>query len=143
VSRVQDLQDRPLALASIEQDASIEQAVLKFLEQGISSLIVYDGERFAGLFTKNDLVRCCRDHPRGLQGLVVADYMTRHVYTAEWNTPLDEVAKQMIEGDFRHVPVLDGVRVVRVVTPIDILLHEKGRLLDECGELIRYINGVL
>ena len=107
----------------------------------MSALIVYDGEALVGIFTKNDLVRCCARHPEGLAGLKVADHMKRDLYTAQIDARLEDVIDRMVRGGFRHVPVLDGGRVVGMVTPIDILVHQKGALAGEHEELVRYIQG--
>ena len=57
--RVKDLlRSREATIQGIHQTASVHEAVVEFLDKKISSLVVYDGERLTGIFTKNDLVRC-------------------------------------------------------------------------------------
>ncbi|MBW2373305.1 MAG: CBS domain-containing protein, partial [Deltaproteobacteria bacterium] len=75
-------------------------------------------------------------------GLQVADNMKRDLYTAQVASNLDVMVERMVEGGFRHIPVLDGDRVVGMVTPIDILVHQKGGLEGEREELVRYIQGL-
>ena len=67
--------------------------------------------------------------------------MKRNLYTAQVDSNLDEVIDTMVERNFRHIPVLDGERIVGMVTPIDILVHQKGALKGERQELVRYIQG--
>jgi CBS domain-containing protein len=142
VKRIKDLRSRAIGTLGIARDASIVDAVRELVKHDVSALVVYDGERLAGIFTKNDLVRCCAHHPDGIGGLRVADYMKRDLYTAQVDSNLDEVVERMVEGGFRHVPVLDGDRVVGMVTPIDVLVHQKGALVGEREELVRYIQGL-
>jgi len=129
VKRIKDLKSRAIGTLSISRDASIEDAVRELVEHDVSALVVYDGERLAGISD-------------GIGGLKVADYMKRDLYTAQVDSNLDEVVERMVEGGFRHIPVLDGDRVVGMVTPIDILVHQKGGLEGEREELVRYIQGL-
>ena len=142
MKRIRGLRSRPIGTVSIEHDASIAEAVLTFREHDVSGLVVYEGGALAGIFTKNDLVRCCCDHPNGHQGCTVADYMTRDIFTAPADADLETVAERMIDGDFRHVPVTENGRVVGMVTPIDILIHQKSALATEREDLVRYIRGM-
>jgi signal-transduction protein with cAMP-binding, CBS, and nucleotidyltransferase domain len=47
----------------------------------------------------------------------------------------------MVAKGFRHVPILEHGRVIGMVTPIDILEHQKGLLRGEHEDLVRYIRG--
>ena len=105
------------------------------------ALVVDDGKKLVGIFTKNDLVRCVGDHPDGIRGIKVGDYMQTNVYTTTVDANLDDVMEVMVEKGFRHVPVLEGDEVVGMVTSIDTLLHQKSHLGSERDELLRYIQG--
>jgi signal-transduction protein with cAMP-binding, CBS, and nucleotidyltransferase domain len=47
----------------------------------------------------------------------------------------------MVRRGFRHVPVLEGERMVGMVTSQDILAHQNEILQIEREELRRYIQG--
>jgi CBS domain-containing protein len=141
VKRIKDLTTRRGGVQSVAHDASVEEAARKFIDADVGSLVVYDGEKLVGIFTKNDLVRCVARHPDGIGDQKVSSHMKRNPYTASIHDDLDAVITKMIEGDFRHVPVLDGDRAVGMVTPIDILEHQKGLLAGQHEELVRYIRG--
>ena len=71
MKRIKDLKTRRGGVQSISHDASVEEAVRMFLEADVSSLVVNDGEDLVGIFTKNDLVRCCGRHPDGIRELKI------------------------------------------------------------------------
>jgi predicted transcriptional regulator len=54
----------------------------------------------------------------------VRDLMTVNVYTVEPSTPLKIVATRMLEYGVSGMPVVDGDRVVGVVSETDILYKE-------------------
>ena len=56
-----------------------------------------------------------------LAGLHVADAMIRTVVSVESSEPVDRVAKLMVEGTFHRVPVVEGNRLVGLVTSLDLL----------------------
>jgi CBS domain-containing protein len=60
VKRIKDLRTRRGGVQGISPDAFVEEAVRKFLDMDISALVVDDGKKLVGFFTKNDLVRYIR-----------------------------------------------------------------------------------
>lgn len=141
MKRIKDLRTRGLGTHGIQQESSVEDAVREFLATDVSALVVYNGKKLVSIFTKNDLVRCVGDHPDGIRGIKVSDYMKTNLFTATLDANLDDVMEVMVEKGFRHVPVLEGDEVVGMVTSIDILLHQKSHLGSERDELVRYIQG--
>ncbi len=140
MKRITDLKTRRGGVQGVSQDASVEEAVRKFLDTDVSSLVVYDGEKLVGIFTKSDLARCCAQHPEGIRKVKVAQYMKLNPYTASVQENLDDVIEVMVTKGFRHVPILEHGRAVGIVTPIDILEHQLGLLRGEHEELVRYIR---
>ena len=140
MKRIKDLKTRGVGTHGIQREASVEDAVREFLEKDISALVVYDGEKMVGIFTKNDLVSCSC-HPDGIRGLKVGDYMETGVFTTTVDADLDDVMSIMRAEGFRHVPVLEDSRVVGMVTSIDILVHQRAHLGEQKDELLRYIQG--
>ena len=141
MKRITDLKTRRGGVQSVSQDSSVEEAVRKFIDTDVGSVVVYDGEKLVGIFTKNDLVRCCAQHPEGIRKVKVAQYMRRNPYTASVQQNLDDVIEVMVAKGFRHVPILEHGRAVGMVTPLDILEHQMGLLRGEHLELVRYIQG--
>ncbi len=126
---------------SISQDESVLDAANKFIDGNVGALVVYDGEKMVGIFTKNDLVRCCARHATGMDTLKIEQYMTRNPVTASIDDNLDDVTEMMIKKGFHHVPVTERGRAVGMLTPVDIVEYEKHLLDAENKELTRYIRG--
>ena len=139
--RVKDLlRSREATVHGIQQTGSVHEAVVEFLDKKISSLAVYDGERLAGIFTKNDLVRCCHRQLGDLSKLKVGEAMKRDVFTSTPDADLDEVLAVMVEGEFRHVPVVENGRAIGMLTSQDILVHQHELVQVEREEIIRYVR---
>ncbi len=128
---------------SVAPDATVAQAVELMLERGISGLFVVDATgTLAGIVTEGDLLR--RDElgterrrswwlrliaSPGRQaadftrthGRRVADVMTHDVLSVKADAPLEEIVTLMEEHRIKRVPVLEGDRVVGVVSRADLL----------------------
>ncbi len=135
------LMSRSVTIHRIRQTASVEDAAATFIDKRTSALVVYEGEQLTGIFTKNDLVRCCARHPDGVRKLQVSEAMKTDLYTTTPDADLDDVMEVMVKRGFRHVPVLNGGRAVGMVTSEDILTHQNEILQVEREELLRYIQG--
>ena len=125
----------------VSQDSSVLDAASEFIDKQISALAVYQGDDFVGIFTKNDLVRCCVDRPEGLAGIALSEVMKTDLYTTTPDSDVDDVMEQMVRRGFRHVPVLENGRAVGMITAQDILSHQNEILEVERKELRRYIQG--
>jgi CBS domain-containing protein len=119
----------------------IGEIAATMLQNRLTALPVVDEGRLVGIVTESDLVargadadlgrhatlrgafiELIRGKPRWLElGVRAMDLMTKNVTTAHPDETLSEVADRMITLDRRHLPVVEGDRVVGVVSRIDLL----------------------
>ena len=132
--RISDLLDRPLV--SCTPDTSIREAARTMTERRISSLIVMDGQRLAGMITDRDLRSRCI-----AAGLYYDDpvrrIMTENLRTAEAETLGFQALIAMTRLNVHHLPVLDGGRVVGVVTTSDLLRFQSANAVYLVGDIYR------
>jgi CBS domain-containing protein len=88
-------------------------------ENRISSVIVMDDERVAGIVTERDLVNVVAE---GLdpQQQAVGDRLTRELATVEPRTDISDAASLMAERGIRHLPVLDRGALAGIVSIRDL-----------------------
>jgi len=122
--------------------ATLAEAARELVEHGISSLVVAEDGHILGLFTKNDLTRCCAECPGSLEETRVSEYMKTNVFTTTPDADLEELIRTMVREDFHHVPVSADGKAVGMITYGDILASEHVRLLHEEEDLLNYIQGV-
>ena len=104
---------------AVERGLGLREAARRMVERGIGAAIVLDGERLVGILTERDvLLAVASDRD---QSAVVEDCMTRHPETVESSDTTDQAAALMIHGGFRHLPVVDGDRVVGIVSIRDLM----------------------
>jgi CBS domain-containing protein len=87
---------------------------------GISSVVVLDGKKLAGIVTERDIVNlvAAGGDPHGT---TVAHGMTRRdLITVSPKTELSDAARQMVSRNIRHLPVVDREEVVGIVSIRDM-----------------------
>jgi CBS domain-containing protein len=85
----------------------------------ISSVIVMDDDRLAGIVTERDLVNVVADgaDPRSE---AVGDRLTRDLATVESRTDIADAASLMAERGIRHLPVVDRGELAGIVSIRDL-----------------------
>jgi CBS domain-containing protein len=96
-------------------------------ENGISSVIVKDGDALSGIITERDLVNVVAD---GLEpsSVKIADRMSRNLDTVEPRTDIAEAAEHMARLKIRHLPVCEGSKVVGIISVRDLTNWAVGEL---------------
>jgi CBS domain-containing protein len=105
---------------AIDPQATVAQAVEVMNELHIGSLVVIEGDELVGIFTERDVLRrvvaACVD-PRTTP---VANVMTRDLITVEPLTSIAIAMSLITEHRCRHLPVVDGGRLVGLVSSGDL-----------------------
>ena len=124
-------------------DDSLASAARKMREQQTGSLLITDGDQLLGILTERDILRAvAEDIPLDTP---ISEVMSKDLVTAEPSTSLREAARIMTEKWIRHLPVLEGGRLVGIVSQRDLAgvlagaLNEPEELhrLIESSELVR------
>lgn len=113
---------------TIEGDTSVADAVERLRDERIGALVVSsDGQTIEGVFSERDVITGLADHGEALLGMKVRDLMTTSVATCSPEDGVEKVMLEMTELRARHFPVLDGERLVGIVSIGDVVKNR----LDE------------
>ena len=88
-------------------------------EHAISSVVVMDGDRLAGIVTERDLVNLVAEG-KDPKTTKVGDRMTRDLDTVNSRTDIAEAAEHMARLRIRHLPVVDDDRLVGIISIRDL-----------------------
>lgn len=88
-------------------------------DNAISSVVVMDGDRLAGIVTERDLVNLVAEglDPRTTK---VGDRMSTNLDTVEPRSDIAEAAEHMARLRIRHLPVVDKGKLVGIVSIRDL-----------------------
>src|SRR4029079_8999472 len=114
-------------------ETRVGDAARRMVEADVGAVIVLaTGDDLVGVLTERDLLRCVSE---GIDPNVpVSDRMTGHVLTAAPSTELAEAMALMVDGHFRHLPVVnDEGHVIGVVSMRDLMAYTSLRLRHSVG----------
>jgi tRNA nucleotidyltransferase (CCA-adding enzyme) len=103
---------------TIPPDTTIAEARRRMIRYGHSGLVVTDEGRLAGIVTRRDLDKA-RHHR--LEHAPVRSVMATAVSTAAPETPVSELEALMIASGIGRLPVVQGERILGIVTRTDVL----------------------
>jgi CBS domain-containing protein len=113
---------------TIQGDASVADAVDRLRDEKIGALVVSsDGKAVDGILSERDVITGLADHRDALLSMKVSDLMTTSVRTCSPEDGVRKVMLEMTELRARHFPVLDGGRLVGIVSIGDVVKNR----LDE------------
>ena len=84
-------------------------------------IVSNDGELLKGLISERDIAHGLAVHGAALLSLKVSDLMTRSVITCALKDSVADIERIMTMRRIRHIPVVDGGKVVGVVSIGDVL----------------------
>jgi CBS domain-containing protein len=105
---------------TIPADTTLGQAARLMRGRNVGAAVVVEEERIVGIFTERDLLRAIADSRHPDQGQVQS-YMTPDPLTLPSDHSPSEAARIMSERKFRHIPVVDGGRLVGIVSIRDLV----------------------
>lgn len=117
---------------TIDRNASLEMADELVGHSAIRHLPVVDGGQVVGVLSQRDLLPGAVAHALGygsvsrsriLRTIPVKEVMSEPPVTVESDTPVREAARLMVARKIGCLPVVDGGRLVGLVTETDVVRH--------------------
>ena len=131
-------------VVTICQDEPVIAAARLLKRMNLGALPVTDHSgRLRGMLTDRDIVLRCVASGADARELRVADIMTRGVVTAEPETEVAEAARTMGGGQVRRLPVVEGGKLVGMLSLADMARKcdmEAAAALAEISTNIRRIK---
>jgi CBS domain-containing protein len=115
------LGEPPREVFAVPPDASVLSAIQIMADKNIGVVLVLDGERLVGLLSERDYARHVELAGRSARETQVHELMTRQVTMATPDHTVEQCMALMTAEHVRHLPVLDGDRIVGVVSIRDLV----------------------
>jgi CBS domain-containing protein len=112
-------------IVTVDPSATVAEAATTMGARGVGSALVMDGDRVHGIFTERDIVRALAEH-FDAAGHLVRNWMTIDPVTIDASASVQDGLDVMIAKGFRHLPVLEGDRLVGMVSLRDLGRHVGG-----------------
>jgi CBS domain-containing protein len=127
-------------ILSIEPDARLSGAVKILGERKIGAVLVMSRGRIEGILSERDIVRVLAERGAAVLDEPVSAVMTRKVISCRPTDTVAAIMEMMTSGKFRHLPVLEGERVVGLISIGDIVTWRVGEYEAEQEAMREYIK---
>ena len=108
-------------VCSITPEATVYEALEQMADKDIGALVVMDGSDLVGLVSERDYARKVLLHGRSSREMKVHEIMSRPAVTVNPMTTVDQCMRRMTDERCRHLAVVQGERVVGVVSIGDLV----------------------
>jgi CBS domain-containing protein len=126
---------------TVEPNLMVYDAMKLMADKGIGALIVAEGERVVGVISERDYARKVILEGRSSRTTAVRQIMTSHVLYAGLNQTIEECMAIMTDKRIRHLPVLDGERLIGVISIGDLVKAIISEQQFRIEQLEKYIRG--
>jgi CBS domain-containing protein len=126
------------AVWSISPDATVFGAIQLMADKNVGALPVVDNSRLIGIISERDYTRKVILKGLSSKDTAVSDIMTREMLTASPSDSIQDCMLVMTEKRVRHLPVLEGTRMIGIVSIGDVM---KWIISAQAEEIERYVTG--
>jgi CBS domain-containing protein len=126
---------------SIRPDATVREALELMAQKNIGALLVMDGQQLAGIFSERDYARKVVLQGRSSSDALVQDIMTAQVITVQAAQNIDECMQIMTDRHVRHLPIVEGQRVIGLISIGDVVREMMAHQKTIIEQLHSYIAG--
>ncbi|NMD71963.1 CBS domain-containing protein [Bacillus sp. DNRA2] len=102
---------------------NVFEVAVKMKEWNVGAIPIVDKDRLVGMITDRDIVirGVAQKHPGSTK---VEDIMSKEMVTIKSDCTTQEAAKIMAKNQIRRLPVVEGERLVGIVSLGDFAIHE-------------------
>jgi CBS domain-containing protein len=126
---------------SITPDKTIKEAMDIITGKNIGSLPVLENNILAGIITERDILHLMEKEGEKALSKPVGEVMTTRLVVGVLEDEVDTVMALMTNNRFRHLPIMDGRKMVGIISIGDIVKTLVKNLQIENRYLMDYITG--
>ncbi len=130
---------RPVFFVNTRQN--VMSVVSYMAKNNIGAVPVLEGDRLVGIFSERDLMIRCVAKNININDTMIDDVMTRDVILMESSDTYEDCLQTMKQKSIRHIPVIQGDKLLGVVSLRDLLqidVEEKEQKIDILHSYIHY-----
>ena len=127
------------ALFSIEPEDPVLEAIRMMADHHVGALLVMRGTELAGIVSERDYARKVVLLGRSSAETPVWQIMTSPVITVSLDTSVQDCMRLMTERRIRHLPVVDGGRVLGMISIGDLVkavIEEQQQTIEQLESYI-------
>ncbi|GAY17210.1 CBS domain-containing protein [Mycobacterium sp. shizuoka-1] len=127
-------------VATVTETTTVTGLLTELVIHNIGAMVVVGPDGVVGIVSERDVVRKLHDQGAELLRSSVADIMSTVLVTCSPDDLVDDLSALMTNNRVRHVPVMQGGRLVGIVSIGDVVKNRMEELQAEQQHLQAYIT---
>ena len=128
------------AVHSMPPSATVFAALQLMADKNVGAVLVMEGDALRGIFTERDYARKVVLAGKNSKDTPIGDVMTGRLITIDPTWTADQCMALMYEQHIRHLPVLEGGKVIGVISIRDAVRAVVDEQRFTIRQLENYIN---
>jgi CBS domain-containing protein len=126
---------------SISPDATVFDAIQLMADKNVGALLVVEGGKLVGILSERDYTRKIALKGKSSKQTAVREILSGHVIHVQPTHTVQECMRLMTDHRVRHLPVLEGEKIVGVVSIGDLVNWIISAQTTTIDQLRTYIAG--
>ena len=135
------LKNKGSQIWSLAPDATVYEAISTMAEKNVGALLVVSEGKLVGIISERDYARKVILKDKSSKKTLVGDIMTSPVITVTPGHTLDECMQIMTDNRIRHLPVIEGEKLVGTISIGDLVKAIISTQAETIQQLDNYITG--
>lgn len=135
------LQGKSNAVVSVNPDTVVFKALEMMFEKNIGALLVMEQDKLRGIFTERDYARKVILRGKSSKLVRIKEIMVDDVPVVTLDNTIEECMWLMTNRFIRHLPVVDGDKVIGIISIGDVVKYIIEEQKFIIGNLEHYITG--
>ena len=130
-----------VSLAALPPTATVREALQMMADRDIGSVLIMQGDALLGLFTERDYARKIALKGLSSNDALLVNVMSAKLYVVSPRQTAEECMGIMTHGRTRHLPVVDGGKLIGLVSIGDLVKAMMSQQRFLISQLESYIAG--
>lgn len=125
---------------TVPNSAKLREAIAVLNDKNIGVVLITDQDgKLDGILSERDIVRRSLLQETGFRDEAVTKSMTKNVLSVDPAASVDDVMEVMTHSRIRHVPVLDGDKIMGLISIGDVVKRKIAQAENEAAAMRDYI----
>ena len=135
------LNQKPSGFISATADMKISDVIALLASKNIGAVLIVENGALAGILSERDIVRSLAARAEQTLTLTASALMSRKLTTGTPSTTIAQAQEMMTNGHFRHLPILEGEKLIGLVSIGDVVKALIDQSQHEVDSLRTYVAG--
>lgn len=120
-----------------KHDATVKEAAKVMSKFRMGCLVILENDKLTGIVTERDVISKVVAGGLDPEHTKISEIMTTNPITIEPDEDLEDACSLMVENNIKKLPVLEGKRLVGIITATDVISIQP-KLIESLAKLLLF-----